>query len=74
MFEKRGPLVPTRGARARLRRSAEMTSELDRMFDDWPMPWRILPSARTENWSPGHRRSTCSSVTTVSWRESTFPV
>src|SRR5688500_1624456 len=40
MFDKKGTLSPTRGARDPFAMLRQMTSELDRVFDDWPMPWR----------------------------------
>ena len=44
MFEKKGALIPTRGTRDPFAVLRQMTSELDRMFDDWPMAWRALRS------------------------------
>jgi len=55
MFEKRGTLVPARGARDPFAALRQMTSELDRMFDDWPMPWRSFRQLGTQEsvaWAP----------------------
>jgi hypothetical protein len=43
MSEKKQALAPTRGARDPFSLLRQMTSELDRVFDDWPF---FLPSFR----------------------------
>jgi HSP20 family protein len=57
MFEKKpGPLVPTRGTRDPLARLRQMTSELDRAFQEWPsLHWPSFGQLVTSEaiaWSP----------------------
>ena len=55
MFEKKGALAPTRGTRDPVAALRQMTAELDRMFDDWPLAWRSLRSIAAGDsvaWAP----------------------